>query len=468
MIEALIAGGGIAGLAAAWEFTRRGVPFVLLERGARPGGVILSERVGGYVLDAGPDALLVQKPDAVRLCEELGIGGRLVPTTPPRIAYVQRGNILHPLPDLSVMGIPTRIGPFVRSRLFSWAGKVRMGAELLVPARRSEEDESIGALMRRRFGREATDYLAEPLLAGIHAGDVDRLSARSLFPRFVDAERVHGSLLLGFRREQAAREGGADQGAFRSLPGGLSELVDALAVRLPPRSVRLDMSVATLAVRAPGEFVVSTSSGEVLNARSVVLATPAFVTAELVRGIDPELAALCAAIPYASTATISLAFPRSAVSHPLNGSGFVVPKVEGSDILAASWMSSKWPGRAPAGHVIVRVFVGGTRDPHALERSDEELVTRALGALTPLLGIGSPPRLARVYRWPRATAQYEVGHETRVAAIDRSLTRTPGLHVTGSAFRGTGIPNCIADGRATAALAAEQLSLRTSVSVHVP
>jgi len=458
MTGVVIVGGGIAGLAAAYELTRRGVPFVLLEAGARLGGVVLSEPVDGYVLDAGPDALLVQKPDAIRLCEELGIGGRLVPTKPPRIAYVQRGGTLHPLPDLSVMGIPTRLGPFLGSRLFSWAGKVRMGAELFVPARRDDEDESIGALMRRRFGREATDYLAEPLLAGIHAGDVDRLSVRMLFPRFVDAERTHGSLLLGFRKEQASRPAGADQGAFRSLPGGLGELIDTLAARLPPQSIRLNAAAIRLGTSSEGDgFVVSTVSGETFTARSVVLAAPTFVTAGLTRTVNPELARSCDAIPYASTATISLAFPRSAVAHPLNGSGFVVPKVEGTGILAASWMSSKWPGRAPDGHVLLRAFVGGARDPHALDDTDDELVARALGALTPLLGISAPPRLARLYRWMRATAQYEVGHAARVSAIERALERTPGLYVTGSGFRGNGIPNCIADGRATAVRSAAWL-----------
>src|SRR6185369_14057501 len=177
----------------AYELQLRHVRCVLLERAARPGGVILSEESDGFTIDAGPDALLTQKPDGIKLCEELGLGDRLIPTMPPRLAYIQRGGRLHALPAASVLGIPTRVGPFVKTGLFSWAGKLRMGAELFVPARRDDADESIGGFMTRRFGREATEYLAEPLLAGIHAGDVDRLSLRSVFPRFVDAERKHGS-----------------------------------------------------------------------------------------------------------------------------------------------------------------------------------------------------------------------------------------------------------------------------------
>src|SRR5438309_6842078 len=193
MLDCVIVGGGIAGLATAYELSRRGLSFVVLERAARAGGVILSEEIDGFTIDGGPDALLIQKPEGIALCEELGLGGRLVSTKPPRIAYIQRGGRLFPLPAASVLGIPTRIGPFARTRLFTWPGKIRMGAELFIPARPKNEDESIGAFMTRRFGREAATYLAEPLLAGIHAGDVDRLSMNALFPRLVDAERTHGS-----------------------------------------------------------------------------------------------------------------------------------------------------------------------------------------------------------------------------------------------------------------------------------
>jgi protoporphyrinogen/coproporphyrinogen III oxidase len=469
MNDVIIVGGGIAGLATAYELHRRSVPFVLLESGSRPGGVILSEQVDGYTIDAGPDSLLVQKPDGIRLCEELGLGDRLVPTTPPRLAYIQRGGTLYPLPASSVLGIPTRFGPFLGTRLFSWAGKLRMGAEVLVPPRRDGDDESIGAFMTRRFGTEATTYLAEPLLAGIHAGDVNRLSIRALFPRFCEAERTSGSLIRAFRHQPRGR--GSADGAFRSLPGGLSEMVRALVATLPARSIRLGTGVgqvrivgATSTTVAAGPvtggsgFRVDTTTGESLTARAVVLATPAYVTARIIRETDAELARLCEDIPYSSTATIVFAFRREAVTHPLNGSGFVVPGVEGSAILAGSWLSSKWPHRAPGNRVLLRAFAGGTRDPGAMERSEEALGALALNALRPLLGITGPPLLTRVYRWERANAQHEVGHLTRLAAIERAIACHPGLFVTGSGFRGVGIPDCIADGRATARQLAEWLA----------
>ena len=450
----VVVGGGMAGLAAAYELTRRHIEFTLLEASDRVGGVVLSEQVEGFTIDAGPDALLVQKPDGVRLCEELGLGERLIPTKLPRLAYIQRAGRLHPLPAASVLGIPTRLGPLVRTGLFSVPGKLRMGAEWFVPPRAAGGDESIAHFMARRFGREAVTYLAEPLLAGIHAGDVDRLSVGALFPRLTEAERQYGSLLRAFRHNASspAATHSTSGGAFRSLPGGLSELVVALCAALPHGSMRLRSPVARV-LAAPGSgdpLGLEMASGEHVAARAVIVATPAFVTARILGELDPGLSSLCGEVPYASTATIALAFRRDAVGDPLNGSGFVVPRVERSGILAGSWLSSKWAHRAPADHVLLRTFVGGARDPKALERSDAELVALSLRALGPLLQITGPPVLSRVYRWERASAQHEVGHLDRVAAIDRALARHAGLFITGSGFRGVGIPDCVADGRATA------------------
>ena len=400
-MRALIVGGGIAGLATAYELHRRGVSFLLLESASRAGGVILSEEIDGFTIDAGPDSLLVQKPDGIKLCQELGLGDRLVPTKPPRFAFILRDRTLHPLPASSVLGIPTRVGPFVSTRLFSWPGKMRMAAEVLVPRRLDDDDEAIGAFMTRRFGAEATTYLAEPLLAGIHAGDVNALSLRALFPRFAETERRSGSLLRAFRKQQQLRdesrrsqpttsevapahEGGVSRivneaGAFRSLPGGLSELTRALVAALPPQSIRLQARVERIRRLADSTapFRIDLSNGESLEATAVVLAAPSYVTARLLRDVDGELADRCAEIEYASTATIAAAFTREQIKHPLNGSGFVAPRVENAGILAASWLSSKWPHRAPEGRVLLRTFVGGARDPEALsafrQRADRPL-----------------------------------------------------------------------------------------------
>ncbi len=456
LLDVVIVGGGIAGLAAAYELQARGRSFRLFERAPRPGGVILTDRVGGFTIDAGPDALLIQKPAAVELCRQIGLGDKLMPTSKPRTAFIIRDGRLHPLPESSILGIPRDVRALATTRLFSIAGTARMAAELLVPAARRNGDESIASFIGRRFGREAVTYLAEPLLAGIHAGDVNRLSMRGLFPRFVDAERKYGSVLRAFRqlRQPAVRSG---DGAFYSLPGGLVELVDALVAALPPAAIRLGVTVDRIVPN--GRYTVQTTEGEVA-ARSVILTTPAYAAAAVVEGFDAQLAALCNDVQYASSATLALGYRREDIRHSLLGAGFVVPRVEKTTIMAASWVSSKWQHRAPEGHVLLRAFIGGARDPDAMERADEDLQRAAERELAAILGITAPPLLSRLYRWNRANAQHEVGHLDRMAAIERRLVEWPGLYVTGSGFRGVGIPDCIADARATAASAVQNLAPR--------
>lgn len=467
-LQAVIVGGGIAGLATGYELAKRGIPFLILESASRAGGSIFTEEIDGFTIDAGPDALLAQKPEGIALCRELGLGDRLVPTNLPRLAYIQRAGRLHPLPAASVIGLPTRVSSLVGTSLFSWTGKIRMGAEWLVPPRQEDTDESIGHFIRRRFGREAATYLAEPLLAGIHAGDVNRLSLRALFPRFADAERKHGSLLRAFSRTARVPERTrAPEGAFRSFPRGLGELVRALVAALPHGSLRLGAPVVNVSKTGMGSpYRVETTGAPPISVPVVVLAAPAYISGGVVRNLDAALASLCLEVPYTSTATVNLAFPPQSVANPLRGSGFVVPRVENAAILAASWMSSKWPGRAPDGSVLMRAFVGGARDPGALDRSDDELVELSVSALGPLLGFSRPPQFTRVYRFVRANAQHEVGHLERMAAIEQALTRHPGLFVTGSGFRGVGIPDCIADARATAEAVATALEERKTQHVE--
>jgi protoporphyrinogen/coproporphyrinogen III oxidase len=450
-VDVAIVGAGIAGLSAAYELRQRGLSVRVLEAGARPGGVIKTERFDGWVIDEGPDSMLVQKPAAVALCRELGLGDRLISTLTPRTAYVLRDGHLHPLAEGSFLGFPLSAGALVRSPLFTVAGKLRLASELVIPRGEGDEDESIGAFVRRRFGQEAVDYLAEPLLAGIHAGDVERLSMRALFPRLLEAEKQSGSVLRAFR---AMRITPSPQGAFVSLPNGTSELVDALTTALPG-VVTTGARVTEL--RRAGVLSLESSAGQ-LDARTVILAVPAYVAASLLRGFDTTLAAFCDAVPYASTATVALGYRRDQVAHTLQGTGFVVPRVERSALLAGTWVTSKWPGRAPDGHVLLRGFLGGGRDPHRLDATDGELIETARTELADLLGITGAPLVTRLRRWTRQSPQYEVGHLQRVAAIDEQLASVPGVFLAGSGFRAIGIPDCVADGRATAARAVAFLS----------
>ena len=451
-IDVAIVGGGIAGLSAAYDLQARGLSVRVLEASARVGGVIATERFDDWVIDGGPDSLLVQKPAAVTLCRELGIADRLVSTLTPRTAFVLRDGRLHAIAEGSFLGFPITFGALARSRLFSLAGKARMAGEVMVPRRTVDEDESIGAFVRRRFGREAVDYLADPLLAGIHAGDVDRLSIRALFPRLVDAERRSGSVIRALR---ALHVRPSPQGAFVSLPGGTGELVDTLSKALQPDTVVTNARVTNL--QRGLDYSIDSTAGNV-RARCVVLAVPAYVTGTLTRPIDPALADLCDVIPYASTATVAFGYRRDQVAHPLRGTGFVVPRSEGLALLAGTWVSSKWPGRAPTGHVLLRGFLGGGRDPRRLDASDDELIDTARGELSDLLGTSGSPLFSRFYRWTRQSPQYEVGHLHRVVNIERRLNALPGLFVTGSGFKAIGIPDCISDGRATAARAADYVA----------
>ena len=447
-----VVGGGISGLAAAYELHLRGVGHVVLESSARIGGVIRTERVDGFTIDGGPDALLAQKPAALDLCRELGLGDRLLPTLPPRTAYVLRGGQLHALPEGSVLGIPTRLRPLGATRLLSAAGKARVAMDLLLPggAPAGRDDESIASFFERRFGREAVDYIAEPLLAGIHAGHADRLSIHALFPRLVEAERTHGSVIRALAADRTA--GRTPDGPFRSLPGGVGELADALGGALPREVLRTGAGVREL--RGPAPYRLRLAGGETVTARQVVLAVPAHTAAALVRPLDPQLAELCGGIAHTSTATVTLGYPRDAIRHDLRGTGFVVPRVErGVSVMAATWVSSKWPDRAPPGQALLRGFVGGVRDGAALDRSDGELIDAVHRDFARLLDIHGRPSLARVYRWPRLNPQYEVGHLKRLDAIDARLHRLPGIHLVGAGFRGVGIPDCIAQGRAAGAAA---------------
>jgi oxygen-dependent protoporphyrinogen oxidase len=448
--DILVVGGGIAGLSAAVALHDAGCDAILLELSPRLGGVIRTEVVDGFVIEAGPDSMLAQKPEAIALCRALGLGDRLVPTNPDaRSIFVLRRGRLHRLPEGMTLAVPTRLGPFLQSPLFSWPGKLRMGLDLVWPARPPAGDESIASLLRRRFGQEAVERLGEPLMAGIHAGDPERLSMRATFPRLLDLEARHGSLIRGM---WAAARPPAGASAFYSLAGGLGELVDALAARLPPDRRRTGAAVTSLA-RGGGGWSVRLQDGGALSASAVVLALPAHAATRLLDGVEAEAAAVLRSIPFASTATVALGYRRADVAHPLDGYGLLVPRGEGLRCTACTFVSTKFPGRAPEGHALLRAFVGGTRDPDVLALDDAALVALVRREMGAVLGLRGDPVVERVYRWPNGTPQMEVGHLDRVARLDTVLAGVPGLFLTGAGLRGSGLPDTIADGQRAAAMA---------------
>ena len=448
MVDVAIVGGGIAGLSAAHTLGTLGVSYVLLEASSRLGGVIRTERADGFLLEAGPDAILAQKPEGMALARELGLGDRLVPTNPreKRVYVLHRGG-LHAMPDGMMLGVPTRLLPMIATRLFSWPAKLRMATEVRMRPRPDAGDESIASFLGRHFGPEAVERIGEPLLAGIHAGDPDRLSMLSAFPRFLDIERRHGSLIRAMWK--APRATGS---AFVSLPGGLSELVDALAARIGGQA-RLDCGVRALRATDSG-WEIETASGEPQGARAVILALPAAAAARLLRTVDPGLASALGTFRSVSTAVVYLGYRRADVAHPLDGYGVVVPRGEGLSASALGFASTKFPGRAPEDHVLLRVFVGGARQPDVLDDEDAGLIARARADVGRVLGAHGEPVLARVYRWPGATPQMEVGHAARMGWIEAQADARRGLFLTGAGLRGTGIPDMVADGGRQARAAA--------------
>ncbi len=448
--DVAIVGGGIAGLSAAYALGKAGVRHVLLEASPRLGGVIRTERADGFLLEAGPDAILAQKPEAVALARELGLGGRLVPTNPRvKTVFVLHRGRLRPLPEGMNLGVPTRLLPMAATRLFSWPAKLRMAAEVRLRPRPDLADESIASFLGRHFGREAVERIGEPLLAGIHAGDPDRLSMLSAFPRFVEMERRHGSLIRAMWKAPRPKAGAP--AAFVSFPGGLQELVDALSARVSA-SARTDARVRA-ARSENGRWTVEAGDAT-LEARALVLAVPAAAAARLLHPVDEGLARELGGLHSVSTAVVYLGYRRADVAHPLDGYGVVVPRGAGLRASALSFVSTKVPGRAPEGHVLLRAFLGGARDPDALDADDETLVDRAAEDCARVLGARGRPALARVFRWPHATPQMEVGHAARMAWIDAQADARHGLFLTGAGLRGTGIPDMIADGTRQAVRAA--------------
>ena len=455
--EVAIVGGGISGLTAAYALAREGVPFTLLESGPRWGGRILTERVDGFLLEGGPDSLFAQKTSAFELCRALGIEHRLIPAREPRTVYVLKRGHLHALPPGLAAGAPQDVAAFLRSHLFSWPGKLRMGLERAVPRRRDGADESIAQFFRRRLGREALALMGDPLLAGIHAGDPERLSLGSTMPRLAELEQRAGSLSRGL---SGARRGVGGP-LFYTLQDGLHELVDALVRRLPAERLRLGTGAHAIERRGRG-YELKLEDGRSLRASQVVVAVPAPVASRVLATLDLDTAAWLFSIPFASTAAVLLGYRRQDVGHALDGHGILIPRGEGLRTTACSFVSSKFDGRAPDGHVLLRAFVGGVRDPDVLSLGEAGIVATVRRELAPMLSVRGEPRVARVFAWPAAMPQMDVGHRDRMEALDHRLEQWPGLWVIGAGLRGTGIADAASDGFRAARAVCGQLDARRS------
>lgn len=468
-----IIGGGIAGLSAAYYAAKKlpNVEITLIESNSRWGGKISTDRVtfddGQFIIEGGPDTFLASKPWAVALCKELGLGERLHGTNPNnKSTYVLNRNRLLPLPEGLAMMIPSDIPSILRSQLISWFGKARMGFDFLQPVKNINGDESLGSFVSRRLGREAYENLIEPLMSGIYAGDGDQLSLESTFPYLRDLEIKYGSLARGaieMRKKMNAggQKAPGSRSAFLTPTTGLAEIVEALVAYLQSRNVdmRLSSKVQTLKRSDVGTWNLTLDTGS-LDADALILATPAPISGKLLAAFDPDLSATLQSIPYASTATISLAYRQSDLPRPLDGYGYVIPRREGRKALACTWTSTKFPHRAPEGYALIRVFVG--RAGQDIPWNESELLELAKEELKLTLNITAEPILSRVFLWESAMPQYNLGHPEKLKQIDSALEKYPNLALAGNGYRGIGIPDCIHSGELAVEKIKNLMSLRAN------
>lgn len=450
-MRAVVVGGGIAGLAAArrLESLLPDAEIVLFERDAHLGGKIQTEHVGGYVIEAAPDSFLSQKERGVGLCEELGLGAELVGRRPEYgRTFVRRGGTLHPLPAGLTGMIPTNLDALAASSLLSPEAQKRLAAEVDIPATPAGEDESIASFVSRRLGRETYEELVEPLMTGIFGGDGEQLSLRATFPALRTLELEYGSVIRGLLA-RAESTSASSHPPFLTLRGGMDTLVGTLVRKLERTEIRTGTEVYAVRNRSDGGYALELDDDGRLDADAVVVAVPAVVTADLLADIDDDLAAAHAEIPYGSSVIVTLVYSETGVEHPLDGYGYVVPRSEGSDVLACTWTSRKWAGRAPDGMILMRVYAGRFGGPDVTTYSDTELLALAVSEVG-LLGIDAEALLTRVQRWPSGMPQYVLGHPKRLERIDAALEAHPGLSVAGAAYRGVGIPDCIRSGEEAA------------------
>ncbi len=454
-------GAGIAGLTTAYRLRKlgeeRGLPIDLqiLEASPRAGGTIETVVRDGLVMERGPDSLLTEKPRALELCREIGLGDRILPTSREHAgSLVYRDSRLLPVPDGLHLMAPSRLLPFLASPLLSWPGKLRVALEPFVPRRLDDEDETLADFVRRRLGNEALVRLAQPMVGGVYTADPEKLSLLATMPRFIEHERRFGSVIRGMVAQRRAREGGIGGARgprydrFVALRDGLEELPKKLVALLPDGALRLGSPVSRIERVGNGWSVIGTT--DTLSADAICVAAPAYTAATILGAFAPRIASELAEIEHASSATVNLVYRREDVGDPLRAFGFVVPAVERLPLIACTYTSRKYAGRSPEDQILLRAFVGGALFPEHLEADDDGMVSAVHACLARLLGIRARPVRAIVSRYSRAMPQYHVGHLARIERIETAMAAFPTLALAGNAYHGTGIPDCIASGDAAA------------------
>lgn len=437
--DLIIVGGGLTGLTAAYRAQQRGWKYLLLEASERLGGSLETLHSDGVLQELGAESMVTAKPWGKDLILELGLGDQLVSPQPEfhKTSIVRNGKLV-PIPEGLRLLAPSQWLPFLRSPALSWLGKLRMACEFFVSPRHDNRDESLASFVRRRLGKEALERIAQPMVAGIYTADPETLSMRATLPQFLEYERKYGSVCRGLLLSPEARASrGPRYHLFNSLKGGFGQLIEALRERIPAESLGCGTPVKQIRPLENGWEV------DGLTTRSLLLATPTYAMSELLRPFDPAASALLDKHEYLSSATVNLTYPLHAADATTRGYGFVVPAVEGRDILACTFSHRKYPGRTPAHLALLRTYLGGAARPEALGWSDAEMVARSHMELSHLLKIDEPPTAAVIKRYVRAMPLYRVGHLEWLSTLEDQLSRWTGLGWAGNAYRGVGIPDCV-------------------------
>ena len=464
--KVVIVGGGITGLSAAYymqkEAREKGLPLdvLLVEASSRLGGKIQTVRRNGFIIERGPDSFLIRKKSVGILAKDLGIEDELVKNATGQ-AYILLNEKLHPIPGGSIMGIPTEMGPFLKTELFSVTGKMRAAADLILPRSDIEGDQSLGNFFRRRLGVEIVEKLIEPLLSGVYAGDIDHMSLQSTFPQFYEVEKKHRSLILGMKKtapKQVPQKSGQrekKEGAFHTFRNGLETLVEAIEAQLEPGSVIRGVKIATIE-SVEGQAVLELNDGRKIEADAVIMTTGHEAAGKIFapHGLLQDLRK----IPTTSVATVALAFPEESVVQDKEGTGFLVARSSDYSITANTWTHRKWPTTTPKGKVLLRAFVGRAGDEAIVDLPDDEIEKIVLNDLSKIFEIKGKPDFTVITRWKEDRPQYRVGHKQRVEAARVELKeKFPQVKLAGASYNGVGLPDCIDQGKAAVKEIMEEL-----------
>ncbi len=454
--KVVVIGGGITGLTAIYylqkEIKEKNLPIdvILIEASHRLGGKIQTVTENGYVIERGPDSFLARKTSAARLASEVGLENQLVNNSTGK-SYVLVDNELHPMPGGSVMGIPTQMGPFVTTGLFSLQGKMRAAADFVLPRSNVKGDQSLGQFFRRRLGNEVVENLIEPLLSGIYAGDIDKLSLKATFPQFHQVEQKHRSLILGMKKttpkpQKNGNEPEKKKGVFLTIKSGLQSFVDRIESKLDPNSVIKGVKIDSI-VQSDGDssYILQLNNGEVMKTDSVIVTTPHQAVQSMFSHYD--FFEHLKEMPSTSVATVAMGFDEKAIKQDIDGTGFVVSRNSDYTITACTWTHKKWEHSTPKGKVLLRCYVGRAGDEAIVDLSDEQIEQIVLEDLKKIMDISMSPEFTIVSRWKDAMPQYTVGHKQRYEEMIKNVEhQLPGIFIAGSSFEGLGLPDCIDQG----------------------